>query len=84
MMVMRNVYGAKLDVPCVFLFEFVGTNVFLVEFLGSFGTFEGFDPREGEKGREMEVTMGGRGGAARGRPGRGRRRRAWHEEGKVL
>ncbi|PNY06059.1 hypothetical protein L195_g004224 [Trifolium pratense] len=27
----------------------------------------------------MEVAVGGRGGAARGRPGRGRRKRAWHE-----
>jgi len=60
----------------LFLFEFIGTDVFFVEFIGRVGTFEVFEPREGEKGREMEGAMGGRSGAARGRPGGGRRRRA--------
>lgn len=53
------------------LFELVRSNVFFVEFIRSFGMFEGFDPRE--EGREVASTR--RGGSG-GRPGGGRRGRA--------
>lgn len=43
------------------LFEFVGSDVFFVEFVRSFGAFEGFEPREREEGRETKGSTGGGG-----------------------
>ena len=54
------------------LFEFVGADVFFVEFVGGFGAFEGSDPREdggdaaASAGRGGTRSIGGGGGG----PGR--------------
>lgn len=52
------------------LFEFIGSDVFFVEFVGGFGAFERSNPGEGEDGRDaVAVASAGRGGTRGGRGG---------------